>query len=1100
MIKRATILIGFIVVLGSAAAATAAWDPNTDPSLVGWWKFDEGAGSTAQDSSGNAHHGTLQGAPRWAAGFYDGALAFGGRDYVQISYAADLALNEFTVCAWVNLAAEPGVFGIHGTRVGGEYTFDVKVQTTYIHGDIGNGTAWLHTTLDITASDTGTKGQGGDLEVGTWYMIAYVIDNAKQQVRLYLDGDLKKTISISGTPLLMQSGESMQIGGTGYAGEGMNGLIDDVRIYKRALTTAEVRSMVPPKVKARKPSPADGATGVMMPLLTWTPGETALFEDVCLGDTPELTAANRVSTHQSIMFKMYYHVMPPLVPGQKYYWRIDAVEADGTVRTGDVWSFTMAPLEAFNPMPPDGAMYQILDVDLAWTSGQNAKSHKLWFGTNKDDVANGAAGVDKGVLNMPQFTLPPLTLETTYYWRVDETDLSNVVHPGQVWSFTTTIPGLGFAKRELWMNSSSGTTIADIYADARYPGSPTDVNDKMPNFESPQTAPDASNYIGKLSAWLHVPATGKYTFWVAADDQAQLFLGADPDSAVVIASVNSWTNPQEWDKLGEQKSQPIQLEAGRYYLMAHWKEGGGGDNCAAAWQGPGIPTRELITATYLKPFEALWAFGPRPRNNEPNTTQTPELQWSAGTRATKHQIYLSDDRDAVANGEPGGPAYRGEQAADQTSFDPGQLEFSTTYYWRVDEVNDTAVGSPWKGAVWSFTTADFIVVDNFESCTNDSPYRLFQTWIDGWGFSEDEFFPTGNAGNGTGATVGHDIWAEGTPYTDIVETSIVRPGSTKSMPLGYDNSNSPFNSEAERTWASPQNWTLNNSKILSIQVQGHPLMSTTAVSETGGKMRLTGAGADIWGASDEFTFAYKTLNGDGTLIAKVASNGTGTNTWAKGGVMIRDSLEGRSASAQMVLTGGAGNGGAFQNRATAGLDMGANDATSNTTLATAITLPYWVKIERSGDTMTGSISSDGTAWTLVNAVDVVMTAPVYIGICVTSHAPGENRTYQFEGIKSTGGVSGQWQGAIIDSPLYNSPQDFYVLLQDSLGKSFVVSNAAAVNSAGWLDVQIPLSQFTGVNAGKIKKMIVGVGSHTNPVADGSGEVFIDDIRVIKPAP
>jgi hypothetical protein len=258
---------------------------------------------------------------------------------------------------------------------------------------------------------------------------------------------------------------------------------------------------------------------------------------------------------------------------------------------------------------------------------------------------------------------------------------------------------------------------------------------------------------------------------------------------------------------------------------------------------------------------------------------------------------------------------------------------------------------------------------------------------------------------------------------------------------------------------------------------------------------VTGAGADIWGTSDEFTFAYKTLNGDGSLIAKVTSNGTGTSTWAKGGVMIRDSLEGRSAHANMVMTGGAGNGAAFQNRPLPGQNM-----TANTEAASAIALPYWVKIERSGDTIIGSLSADGTAWTIHDQVDIVMTAPVYIGLCVTSHAASEDRTYQFEGIKSTGGVSGQWQGAIIDSPVYNSTQDFYVLLQDSLGKSAVVSNAAAVNFDGWLDVQIPLSQFTGVNAGKIKKMIIGVGSHTNPAADGSGELFIDDIRVIKPAP
>jgi hypothetical protein len=1077
MIKRATMLAVFVAVLGSAAAATAQWDPNADPSLVGWWAFNEGTGDVATDSSGHGNDGRLMGDPQWVEGRFGGGLHLDGiDDYVEVSTPLKLNSNQVTTTAWVNLDGPQSEWaGIVVSRAGSTICglhYGPGGQVRYNWNDVTWG--WV---------------SGLQMPQQEWFFAAVVIEPAK--ATLYLN----KQSAVNAVPHGIEEFDStLVIGQDPIGGRYLRGVVDDVRVFNRSLSAAEVKAMVPPQLKALKPSPADGATGVMMPLLTWTPGETAVFEDVYLGDTPELTAANRVSTHQSIMFKMYYHVMPPLVPGQKYYWRIDAVEADGTVRTGDVWSFTMAPLTAFNPMPPDGAMYQMLDVDLAWTGGQNAKSHKLWFGTNRDDVANGAAGVDKGVLNMPQFTLLPLTLETTYYWRVDETDMSNVVHPGQVWSFTTTIPGLGFAKRELWMNSNSGTTIADIYADARYPGSPTDVNDKMPNFESPQTAPDTENYIGKLSAWLHVPATGKYTFWVAADDQAQLFLGADPDSAVVICSVNSWTNPQEWDKLGEQKSQPIQLEAGRYYLMAHWKEGGGGDNCAAAWQGPSIPTRELIAGSYLKPFEALWAFGPRPRNNEPNTTQTLELQWSAGTRATKHQIYLSDDRDAVANGEPGGPAYRGEQAADQTSFDPGQLEFSTTYYWRVDEVNAAEAESPWKGPVWSFTTADFIVVDTFESYTNDSPYRLFQTWIDGWGFSPDEFFPNGDPGNGTGASVGHDIWSEGTPYTDIVETSIVRPGSTQSMPLDYDNSN-PFKSEAERTWTSPQNWTLNGVNTLSLQVYGYPAAPTTvAVSETGGKMTLTGAGADIWYSSDEFTFAYKTLNGDGSLIAKVVSNGTGTNTWAKGGVMIRDSLEGISTHATMVMTGGGGNGASFQNRPVA------NGASANLDAASALTLPYWVKIERSGDTMTGSISSDGTAWTVQGSVDIVMTAPVYIGLCVTSHAPGEDRTFQFEGIKSTGGVSGQWQGAIIDSPIWNSPQDFYVLLQDSLGKSAVVSNAAAVNSADWLNVQIPLSQFTGVNAGKIKKMIIGVGSRTNPVADGAGELFIDDIRVIKPAP
>jgi hypothetical protein len=145
---------------------------------------------------------------------------------------------------------EPGVFGVFGTRFGGENTFDFKVEATMVHGDIGNGNAWLDTAIDILSTNTGTNGQGGDLAVNTWYMITYVIDNTNQQVRLYLDADLKQTISISGTPLLMQAGQSMRIGHTGSDTEWMNGLIDDVRIYNYALSGDEVRWLLcdkPPK-------------------------------------------------------------------------------------------------------------------------------------------------------------------------------------------------------------------------------------------------------------------------------------------------------------------------------------------------------------------------------------------------------------------------------------------------------------------------------------------------------------------------------------------------------------------------------------------------------------------------------------------------------------------------------------------------------------------------------------------------------------------------------------------------------------------------------------------------------------------------------------
>jgi hypothetical protein len=454
--------------------------------------------------------------------------------------------------------------------------------------------------------------------------------------------------------------------------------------------------------------------------------------------------------------------------------------------------------------------------------------------------------------------------------------------------------------------------------------------------------------------------------------------------------------------------------------------------------------------------------------------------WSAGEKAVTHSLYFGEDETAVAAADAS--VFKGSLPLETNTWSPGALEWNKTYYWRVDEVNTASSDSPWTGGVWSFTTADFIVVDDFESYTDDVGNRIFQTWIDGWGYTEPA---PGNPGNGTGSTVG---------YADapFAEHSIVHSGGT-SMPLAYNNADSPNYSETERTWDSPQNWTVNGVNTLSLFVRGYPEVNAVSVTETGGKMTLTGDGADIWNASDDFTFAYKTLSGDATIVAKVTSVGTGTNTWAKGGVMIRDSLDGGAVDAYMVVTGSAGNGASFAYRST--VDTAYTENVDSTAI---VAPPYWVKLERIADTFAAYYSPDGSAWTMVGSAEVIMSGTAYIGICVTSHASGEQRTFQFESIKTTGGVTGQWQGAIINSPKYNSVQDLYVAIQDSSNKTAVVTDATAVNSATWVEVRMPLSSFTGVNMTKVQKMFLGVGNRDNPVADGSGMLFIDDIRVIKP--
>ncbi len=159
----------------------------------------------------------------------------------MIPYAEDLALSTFTVSAWVFLTREPPFSGILGTRHGGDQTFDMKVNAAKVHGDIGDGKTWIETAVNFYAEDTGTNGEGGDLALNRWYHIVYVIDSTNQECRLYLNADLKKRIAFTGTPILMTPANTMHIGHSSGT-EFMDGRIDEVKIWNRALTPQQVKA------------------------------------------------------------------------------------------------------------------------------------------------------------------------------------------------------------------------------------------------------------------------------------------------------------------------------------------------------------------------------------------------------------------------------------------------------------------------------------------------------------------------------------------------------------------------------------------------------------------------------------------------------------------------------------------------------------------------------------------------------------------------------------------------------------------------------------------------------------------------------------------
>jgi hypothetical protein len=838
-------------------------------------------------------------------------------------------------------------------------------------------------------------------------------------------------------------------------------------------------------LKASGPDPADGATGVTLPLLQWQPSSFAVLHDVYFGTTPELTEADRVLTQS---YQLFYYSLTPLTPGVVYYWRVDEITASGTVITGDVWSFLAMPLTAYLPQPADKGVDVVLSPTLSWSPGQSAVGHHVYFGADRSAVEAGAAETDKGPLDADVTsyritdTLKP---DSTYFWRVDETDASDTLYTGPVWSFDTVRAGpVGVIYQ--WWSNINGTAVTDLTGNANYPDDPTGTEFKT---LMEGRVDWADNYGTKLYGWLYPPQSGDYTFWIASDDASELWLSTneDPANAIVIASVSGWMPSRDFDgATGDPgtafKSNSIKLEAGqRYYIQALQKEGGGGDNVAVAWQGPGF-TREVVAAPHVGPTPYLpqRAYEPSPADGAVDTVQSLTLTWTGGEKALHHELYLGDDANAVAAADTTSDLFKGSLS--DTSYDTGELEWGKTFFWRVDEINTGEADSPWVGRIWSFTTASFASVDDFESYNDveGTGTRIYETWIDGY-FDDSSGSIVGNLD------------------PPFAEQTIVH-GGLQSMPMDYDNSDSPFYSEAYREFSPLMNWTGNGVTDLSLWVRGLPA-PVADVTETDGKMTVSGAGVDIWGTADQFTFVYKTLNGDGSLIAHVVSNGTGSNTWAKGGVMVRASLDAGSASAQMVLTGGDGNGAAFQNRASTDLDMNANDATSNTTAAAAVAPPYWVKIERAGDTLSGYISPDGNTntWTQVGTSQyIAMDSPAYIGICVTSHAPGEYRTFEFDNIKATG-ASGSWYTKEVGL-IRNSPQPLYVIVEDSSGNQAKVvdPNAAAVNATTWTEWKIPLADLAGVSLSRVKRLYVGVGDPDNPAADGTGRVYFDDIRVTKP--
>ena len=207
--------------------------------LVGWWKFDETNGTVAYDSSGNGNDGNLTNGPTWATGKIGGALSFDGvDDYIEVSSRKWTLNNTFTVSLWYFNQKDPGAIGTPFSLGWGQgmdeillYLNDSKIRF-FIHKSGGNYATRFRSSSDSAWNNIVCSGSGGITE---------------SKVNIFLNGNsVSSNYSTSGTPSLLSDDQNrtLRIGRRNTADPYYNkGLIDDVRIYDRALSAAEVQAL-----------------------------------------------------------------------------------------------------------------------------------------------------------------------------------------------------------------------------------------------------------------------------------------------------------------------------------------------------------------------------------------------------------------------------------------------------------------------------------------------------------------------------------------------------------------------------------------------------------------------------------------------------------------------------------------------------------------------------------------------------------------------------------------------------------------------------------------------------------------------------------------
>jgi hypothetical protein len=714
-------------------------------------------------------------------------------------------------------------------------------------------------------------------------------------------------------------------------------------------------------------------------------------------------------------------------------------------------------------------------VILSWEAAESAAAHDVYFGESFDDV-NAAPTMDTLDLlksdNQPGTTYDPdglLDFGKTYYWRIDEVNAppDSSVTKGPVWSFT--VEDFAFPITNVTATASSEDP-GDMGADNTVNGSGLDGD--LHSIDA--TEMWLSHRTGEQPTWIQFEFDKPYELyemWVWNQNQlleSVIGLGmkdvtiehsADGIDWITFGDVEIARAPGVADNPHDSTINLSGVYAQYVRLTAH-----------SNWAGI-LPQFGLSEVRFF--HVPVLASDPAPAVGDSDVPLDVTLDWRGGREAVTHEVYFSKDEGEVIDGT----ALVG--TVSETFFQLDTLEYGQVYYWKINEVNNAAAVPVREGEVWEFSSVENLVLDDFEGYTDDDPAgeAIWQTWIDGFDNPQN------------GSQVGYLV----PPYA---EQTIVNSGR-QSMPLFYNNSGTAGYSETERTFAQTQDWTTGGVSQLSVWFRGNAASVGSFVEGPVDTFTMTGSGADITGPADEFHYAYKTLTGPGTIIARIESI-QNTHDWAKAGVMIRETLDPGSVQAVAFVT--PANGVVFEYR----LFTDDNNV-GNASQQTGIAAPHWVKLERTiGGVFTASHSTDGSNWQMLGTnptANIQMVSTVHIGLALTSHDAAQTCEAVFSNVTTTGNVSGQWVNQDIGIAT-NTAEPLYIGVADSAGNRATIEHEdpAATQIDSFTLWAVDLADFAdlGVNIASVEKLILGVGDPAGAVPGGSGAMYFDDIAVGNP--